>query len=70
MRAYFEDFVRMYCELDRSGMLSRKFFGDNAVAYLGLRNGRTRQRLLDFYAENAVRFEEGGQPIWMRKIQE
>lgn len=68
MRAYFEDFVKMYSGLDPTGRLSGKFFGENAVGYLGLRDGRTRQRLLDFYAKNGVHFEKDGQPIWMRKI--
>lgn len=69
MRAYFDNFVKMYSGFDATGKLSGKFFGDNAVAYLGLKDGRTRDRLQDFYTKNAVHFETGGQPIWMRKIQ-
>jgi hypothetical protein len=68
MRAYFEDFVRMYSALDPTGKVSAKFFGENAVEYLGLRDGRTRQRLLDFYKDNGVHFDRDGQPAWMRKI--
>ena len=68
MQAYFGDFVKMYAELDPTEGLSGKFFGENAVAYLGLRDGRTRQRLIDFYKNNAVSFGQDGEPVWMRKI--
>src|ERR1700675_115389 len=57
MQKYFADFVSMYSELEKSRSasgesrenLSDRFFGKNAVDYLGLRDGRTRQRLTDFY---------------------
>jgi hypothetical protein len=68
MKAYFAEFVRMYSEIDATGRCSAQFFGDNAVEYLGLRDGRTRKRLLDFYANCRVQFEKDQQPIWMRKI--
>ncbi|HUN63150.1 MAG TPA: hypothetical protein VMU53_14230 [Candidatus Sulfotelmatobacter sp.] len=68
MKAYFAEFVRMYSEIDPTGKLSAKFFGGNAVEYLGLQDGRTRKRLLDFYAKYQVKFEKDQQPMWMRKI--
>jgi hypothetical protein len=75
MQEYFSDFVWMYSQLDESlpsgestETLSNKFFGENAVDYLGLRDGRTRQRLTDFYATRGMTFQRQGQPVWMRKI--
>jgi predicted TIM-barrel fold metal-dependent hydrolase len=44
--------------------LSDKFFGENAVHYLGLqKGGAARRRLDDFYAVNGV-----GTPDWMQKV--
>jgi len=65
MQTYFADFVTMYQQLDgpSSETLSDQFFGGNAVEYLGLREGPTRRRLLDFYAAH-----EMSRPTWMDKI--
>ena len=82
MQKYFADFVSMYSELEKSRSasgesrenLSDRFFGKNAVDYLGLRDGRTRQRLTDFYtacgvkSACGVKFGQHWQPAWMRKI--
>lgn len=76
MQAYLADFVWMYEQLDQSPLppgestetLSNKFFGENALDYLGLRDGRTRQRLTDFYAARGMTFGHRGQPAWMSKI--
>lgn len=71
MEAYFDDFVWMFSQLDQmippsegsSKTLSSKFFGENAVDYLGLRDGATRQRLTNFYADHNATFE----PAWITK---
>ena len=68
MKSYFSDFVTLYAGIDSTGSLSEKFFGENAVDYLGLQDGATRQRLVNFYKDNQVKFDHGGQPIWMQKI--
>lgn len=76
MQQYFTEFVSMYSQLDESlsssrgasGTLSNRFFGENAVDYLGLRDGRNRQRLVNFYAARGMTFGTVGQPAWMGKI--
>lgn len=76
MQKYFADFVSMYLQLDKSRpasgesqvSLSDRFFGANAIDYLGLRDGRGRQRLANFYATHGMTFDQGQQPVWMEKI--
>jgi hypothetical protein len=77
MEKYFADFVSMYLQLDASlspsdestKRLSCRFFGENAVDYLGLRDGCTRKRLTKFYDDRGVTFSSEEQPAWMRKIE-
>ena len=74
MEKYFADFVSMFKQLDAQAgesteNLSNKFFGANAVDYLGLQDGGTRKRLTDFYSDNKIAFGPQGQPAWMSKIQ-
>ena len=47
---------------------SDKFFGKNAVDYLGLPDGATRQYLLNFYADHAMTFLWKSHAFWMDKI--
>jgi hypothetical protein len=76
MQEYFADFVGMYSHLDQLALnlggsretLSDRFFGENAVEYLGLREGLTRRRLIDFYTARGMTFNNQRQPTWMRKI--
>jgi hypothetical protein len=76
MQQYFTDFVAMYSRLDESlspsrgasSTLSNRFFGENAVDYLGLRDGRNRQRLVNFYNTRGMTFGPNGRPAWMGKI--
>ena len=76
MKTYFGDFIEMYTQLDSwmpapngpNTALSRKFFGENAVEYLGLRDGPTRQRLIDFYRDRGIAVEGSTRPAWMIKI--
>jgi predicted TIM-barrel fold metal-dependent hydrolase len=76
MEKYFNDFVSMYARLDASlgipndprGTLTNRFFGENAVDYLGLRDGSTRKRLTDFYADRGMTFGGDGMPGWMCKL--
>jgi hypothetical protein len=73
MQNYFTDFVSLYSQLDKSipqspKTLSQKFFSDNAVDYLGLRSGRTSDRLTTFYSTRGMTFDGRGKPAWMEKI--
>jgi len=67
-RGYLDDFMTMFGQLaakhdlNPDGDLVNRFFGLNAVEYLGLRAGqRTRQRLDDFHRGHP-------QPAWMAKV--
>jgi hypothetical protein len=67
-RGYLDDFMTMFGQLaakhdlNPDGDLVNRFFGLNAVEYLGLRVGqRTRQRLDDFHRGHP-------QPAWMAKV--
>ena len=70
--SYLYQFVQLFNELESrpaiqaQGLkdLSSKFFGGNAVGWIGLRIGdTTRRRLEDFYAANGV-----PEPDWARKV--
>ncbi|MNU00105.1 hypothetical protein D3C72_2431490 [compost metagenome] len=69
---YLSNWARLLNELEESpaikqaGLLglSDKFFGQNAVDWIGLReDGKSRKRLNDFYDANGV-----AQPDWALKI--
>jgi amidohydrolase family protein len=67
-RGYLDDFMTMFGQLalkpdlDPQHDLVNRFFGLNAIDYLGLRPGkRTRQRLDDFHRGRP-------QPAWMAKV--
>lgn len=75
MQTYFADFVAMFERLDTAtipgvvpGTLSKKFFADNAVNYLGLRDGQNFARLKTFYANLNMDFGAANQPIWAQKM--
>lgn len=66
--SYLDEFDRIISELEtRLGAtteLRSKFFGQNAVDFLGLRKGqRNRARLEDFYERHKVR-----RPLWVEKV--
>ena len=73
--AYEQNFVELFDGLQNGNQIvdghkiKDRFFGWNAVEFLGLRSGeRTRQRLEDFYTRNGVDFKNNP-PLWMAKVE-
>jgi hypothetical protein len=68
--SYFERFVTVLNNIDKvvpaidGFTASQRFFGYNAIDWLGLRSGPARDRLTAFYQKNGV----SQQPAWMRKV--
>jgi hypothetical protein len=67
---YLNKFVEIFDDLNSNtdisegGRLADKFFGENAVSYMGLRRGEpARHRLDKFYSTNRVTT-----PLWMQKL--
>lgn len=72
--AYLDDFIEVFQGLDEQfhatdGMeVSRRFFGYNAVEWIGLRKGEcARKRLESFYCANGIKWETDP-PRWMAKV--
>jgi hypothetical protein len=70
IEAYFANFTNALEEIDREPLpanrltASQRFFGYNAVEWLGLRRGPARDRLDAFYRKNQI----GGTPPWLDKL--
>lgn len=71
---YEKNFVALFEGLQNGNQLidghkvKDRFFGWNAVEFLGLKSGdRTRQRLEDFYTRNGLDFKQNP-PLWMAKV--
>jgi len=70
--SYVTDFVAVFEQLDKDPQIpkisgrsvSEQFFGYNAVDWLGLRSGQTRDRLTAFYTRNKIDV----QSTWMAKL--
>ena len=72
--AYLDDFIRVFEGLDEKfhstdGLeVSQRFFGYNAVEWIGLRNGEcARKRLECFYKAHGINWE-ADPPHWMAKV--
>jgi len=72
--SYLEHFTNLFGELDvqfsnKDGLeISQRFFGYNAVEWIGLRKGeRARQRLESFYSAHGIDSEKTP-PDWMIKV--
>jgi len=72
IRSYFDQFVSVFHQLDAAApsngrSLSQRFFGYNAVDWLGLEKGQTRERLEEFYTRNKIDITNDP-PTWMAKL--
>jgi predicted TIM-barrel fold metal-dependent hydrolase len=72
--SYFKQFLDIFTTLDSSGQsvnghsVMERFFGWNAVDYIGLRRGQpARQRLEEFYRRHDIDLNRDP-PGWMRKV--
>ena len=66
--AYFDDWVEIFARLDQPATgkgltASQRFFGFNALEWLGLRTGQGRDRILAFYKTNQI-----ATPTWLTKL--
>jgi hypothetical protein len=74
IRPCFDEFVKLFEEIDKEikpvGDLyspSQRFFGQNAVDWMGLKSGKARTRLEGFYARNQV--DLNTDPMhWTKKV--
>ncbi|SFG10913.1 Amidohydrolase [Duganella sp. CF458] len=63
-QGHIESYLANFEEVFESKLVARKFFGENAADFAGLRNGQpTRLRLQKFYDRHQI-----PTPDWMRKI--
>jgi hypothetical protein len=68
---YLEKFRRLFEMLQKADNapagLERRFFGANAAAWLGLKDGATRERLNKFYSNNGLDTAKYP-PAWLKKV--
>jgi predicted TIM-barrel fold metal-dependent hydrolase len=69
IKTYFSDFIAILSAADPETVhASERFFGYNAVEWIGLRTGMpARKRLENFYQNNGIDFRRNP-PIWMQKL--